>query len=54
VLLVDNDPRVLNPLSEAIPEAIPVMVKTLHPANAPALREGIAVVRDFRGLVERA
>jgi hypothetical protein len=54
VLLVDNDPRVLNPLSEAIPEAIPVMVKTLHPANAPALREEIAVVRDFRELVEIA
>lgn len=51
VLLVDNDPRVLNPLSEAMPEAIPVMVRTLFPATAPALRADIAVVSDFRELI---
>ena len=51
VLIVDNDPRVLNALSAAIPEAIAVMVKTLHPSNSPELAPPIFVVEDFRGLV---
>jgi len=52
VLVVDNDPRVLNPLLGAAPEAIFVMVKTLHPKDAPALADGIHVVKDFRDLME--
>ncbi len=51
VLVVDNDPRVLNPLSTATPEAIPVMVKTLFPKDAPPLRSDIPVVEDFRALL---
>jgi hypothetical protein len=51
VLVVDNDPRVLNPLAEVIPEAISVMVQTLHPRDAPALTGGISVVDDFRELL---
>ncbi len=51
VLLVDNDPRVLNPLAAAMPEAIAIMVKTLHPKDAPELTEGIPVVSDFRALM---
>jgi hypothetical protein len=51
VLIVDNDPRVLNPLAEAVPEAIPVRVRTLHPKDAPTLADGIPVVDDFRALV---
>jgi hypothetical protein len=50
-LIVDNDPRVLNPLSETVPEAISVMVRTLHPKDAPELREGIPVVEDFGSLL---
>jgi hypothetical protein len=41
LLVVDNDPRVLNPLRAAAPEAIFVMVRTLHPKDAPPLAEGI-------------
>lgn len=52
VLIVDNDPRVLNPLRDAAPEAILVMVRTLHPKDAPPLAEGIHVVKDFRELME--
>lgn len=51
VLVVDNDPRVLNPLQRAAPEAICVMVRTLHPKDAPELAEGVGVVTDFRDLV---
>ena len=51
VLIVDNDPRVLNPLSDAVPEAISVMVRTLHPKDAPALSDRIPVVEDFRELM---
>jgi hypothetical protein len=51
VLLVDNDPRVLNPMAAAVPEAVPVMVRTLHPKDAPALAPGIPMVEDFRSLV---
>jgi hypothetical protein len=50
VLVVDNDPRVLNPLSAELPEAIAVMVRTLHPKDAPELRTGIPVVEGFRSL----
>jgi hypothetical protein len=51
VLLVDNDPRVLNPLSALLPDAISVMVRTLHPKDAPAPAERIALVNDFRELL---
>jgi hypothetical protein len=51
VLVVDNDPRVLNALSTEIPEAIAVMVRTLHPSNSPELAPPILVVEDFRELV---
>jgi hypothetical protein len=51
VLLVDNDPRVLNPLSALLPDAISVMVRTLHPKDAPAPVESIALVNDFRELL---
>jgi hypothetical protein len=51
VLLVDNDPRVINPLAEAVPEAIAVMVRTLHPKDAPELASGVPVVDDFRTLI---
>ena len=51
VLVVDNDPRVLNALSTEIPEAIAVMVRTLHPSNSPELASRILVVEDFRDLV---
>jgi hypothetical protein len=51
-LVVDNDPRVLNALAAQIPEAISVMVRTLHPKDAPVLAEGIALVKDFLELVE--
>ncbi len=50
-LLVDNDPRVLNPLALAAAEAISVMVKTLHPKDAPPLSASVAVVADFRALI---
>jgi hypothetical protein len=43
---------VLNALAAQIPEAISVMVRTLHPKDAPVLTEGIALVRDFLELVE--
>lgn len=52
LLVVDNDPRVLNPLRDAAPEAIFVMVHTLHPKDAPPLAKGIEVVKDFRELME--
>lgn len=52
LLVVDNDPRVLNPLRAAAPEAIFVMVRTLHPRDAPPLAPGIHVVKDFRELME--
>ena len=51
VLLVDNDPRVLNALAAAVPEAIAVMVKTLHPKDAPELAPGVPIVQDFRALL---
>jgi hypothetical protein len=51
-LVVDNDPRVLNPLLGVAPEAIFVMVRTLHPKDAPPLADGIHVVKDFRDLME--
>ena len=54
VLLVDNDPRVLNPLSAEVPDAIAVMVKTLHPKDAPELRKDIPVVEDFHALIGKA
>jgi hypothetical protein len=50
-LVVDNDPRVLNALADAVPEAIAVMVRTLHPDDAPALSDGIPVVESFRELM---
>jgi hypothetical protein len=50
-LVVDNDPRVLNPLVRAVPEAIAVMVRTLHPKDAPTLAGGIPTVEDFRELM---
>jgi len=50
-LVVDNDPRVLNPLSEALPDAISVMVRTLYPKDAPALSGTIPIVEDFRELM---
>lgn len=51
VLVVDNDPRVLNPLCTRVPDALCVMVETSHPKDAPAPAEGIVRVRDFRDLV---
>lgn len=51
ILIVDNDPRVLNPLAHAAPEALAVMVKTLHPLDAPIPDSSIALVRDFRALM---
>jgi len=48
VLLVDNDPRVLNALVAEVPEAIAVMVKTLHPHDAPPPHPDIRRVADFR------
>lgn len=50
VLIVDNDPRVLNPLALAAPEAAAVMVRTLHPKDAPPVSAGIVLVEDFRAL----
>lgn len=52
LLVVDNDPRVLNALSAEIPDAIAVMVRTLHPSNSPALSPTTLVVHDFRSLVQ--
>jgi len=51
VLLVDNDPRVLNPLCGRVPDALCVMVETSHPKDAPVPAEGILRVGDFRELV---
>jgi hypothetical protein len=51
VLIVDNDPRVLNPLAGEVPEAISVMVRTLHPKDAPELTGTIPIVEDFRELM---
>ncbi len=51
VLIVDNDPRVLNPLAAAVPGAIAVMVRTLHPKDAPPLAERVHVVEHFGALV---
>lgn len=51
VLVVDNDPRVLNALSAEIPESVAVMVRTLHPSNSPDLAPATLVVEDFRSLV---
>ena len=48
VLIVDNDPRVLNALVDAVPEALAVMVKTLYPHDAPAPVAAIRQVEDFR------
>lgn len=50
VLLVDNDPRVINPLAAAFPGAITVMVRTLHPKDAPAPNADVLLVDDFRAL----
>ena len=51
VLVVDNDPRVLNALVTEIPEAIAVMVRTLHPKDAPAVAPAAVIVEDFRSLL---
>jgi hypothetical protein len=51
VLIVDNDPRVLNALVGEIPEAIAVMMKTLHPKDAPEVAPATVVVDDFRRLL---
>ncbi|MFN8177724.1 MAG: hypothetical protein U0167_07350 [bacterium] len=51
VLVVDNDPRVLNALVTEIPEAIAVMMRTLHPKDAPAIAPSAVIVEDFRGLL---
>jgi hypothetical protein len=48
VLIVDNDPRVINPLATLVPEASAVMVETLHPTDAPAVAERVVTVPDFR------
>jgi hypothetical protein len=50
VLIVDNDPRVLNALCAEAPEAVAVMVRTLHPSNAPEPAPAVHVVEDFRSL----
>jgi phosphoglycolate phosphatase-like HAD superfamily hydrolase len=51
VLIVDNDPRVLNALAAAVDGALAVMVKTLHPKDAPALAATAVAVDDFRDLL---
>lgn len=51
VLLVDNDPRVLNALVSAVPEALAVMVNTLHPHDAPDPVAAIRRVADFRAFL---
>ena len=48
VLIVDNDPRVINPLAVAVPGATAVMVETLHPVDAPALTDRVLRAEDFR------
>ncbi len=53
-LLVDNDPRVINPLSTEVPEALAVMVEMLHPSDAPALSPGVIRAVDFRVFLEGA
>lgn len=54
VLMVDNDPRVLNALVVAVPEALAVMVKTLYPHDAPDPVAEIRRVDDFRALLGAA
>jgi hypothetical protein len=51
VLVVDNDPRVLNSLAAALPGAIAVMVRTLRPKDAPVPNADILQIEDFRALV---
>jgi hypothetical protein len=48
VLIVDNDPRVINPLSLEVPEAAAVMMETLHPVDAPVLAARVIRAPDFR------
>jgi hypothetical protein len=50
VLIVDNDPRVINSLARAVPEAIAVMVQTLYPSDAPEPARTVRLVPDFREL----
>lgn len=51
VLIVDNDPRILNPLVAAEPEALGLMIETRHPKTSPELAAGAARAADFTGLV---
>jgi hypothetical protein len=53
VLIVDNDPRVINPLVGVVPEALAVMVKTLHPHDAPAPADVVVHAEDFRVFLNR-
>jgi hypothetical protein len=54
VLLVDNDPRVLNALVQEVPEALAVMVTTLYPRDAPEPAAAIRRVEDFRVFLDPA
>lgn len=51
VLVVDNDPRVLNPLAALAPEAIAVHMVTQHPKDAPPVAAGVETASDFRALL---
>ena len=51
VLIVDNDPRILNPLVAAEPEALGLMIETRHPKTSPELAAGIARAPDFTSLI---